>query len=113
MYLLQVYTGAYRKPREEVNEVDDYSQVAIGDLVAVNLEGYRPPCLASVVEVLDDSFRVQWLKGGYRKKWAVWPRWPMSNIPKQSVIYFGFSFDAEDKLTKKDAQFLRKRYKDL
>ena len=51
--------------------MDDYSQVAIGDLVAVNLEGYRPPCLASVVEVFDDSLRVQRLKAGYRKKWDV------------------------------------------
>ena len=36
----------------------------------------------------------------------------MSNIPKQSVIYFGFSF-TEDKLIKNDIQFLRKRYKNL
>lgn len=107
-----MYTGPYRRPEAVVNEVDDYCQVAIGDLVAVNLEGYRPPNLGSVVEIVNDTFRVRWLKGGYTKKWVPWARWPIDDIPKESVIYFGFSLE-DEKLTKEDRKFLRRRYKNL
>ena len=107
-----MYTGAYRRPEEAVNEVNDYDQVAIGDLVAVSLEGYRPPNLGTVIEILDNSFRIGWLKGGYRKKWVPWPRWPIDSIPKESVIYFGFSLE-DEKLTKLNSKFLRRRYKNL
>ena len=61
--------------------------------MAVNLENFRPPNIATVVQIHDDSFKVQWLKGGYTKKWLPWPRCPTDDIPKQSVLYYGFTLE--------------------
>lgn len=90
----------------------DYSQVAIGDLVPVNVDGYRPPCLATVIEILEEAFRVKWPKGKYTTKKVPWPQWPIDNIPKKSVIYFRFAFE-EDKSVKDDVKILKQCYKML
>ena len=82
--------------------------------MAVHLAGnYKPPHLAKVLEVAEIFFNVQWLKGSYKGKWVPWRGWSSSQIPKESVIYFDFQLDENDKLTKEAAQYLRRRYKEL
>jgi len=51
----------------------------VGDVVAVTLENFRPPNIATVLEVNLDTFKVQWLKEGYNKKWTTWPIWPINH----------------------------------
>ena len=63
-----MYTGPYRRP-DNVSEVGDYTGVTMGDVVAIHLVGYIPPNIAKAVEVLQSTFKVQWLKGSYKSQW--------------------------------------------
>ena len=85
-----------------------------GSFVAGNLAGnYKVPHLRTVLEVTEIFFNVQWLKGSYKRKWVPWHGWTSTQIPKESVIYFDFHLDENDKLTKEAAQYLKRRYKEL
>ncbi len=115
---LQVYTGARRS-----NAITsaDLSSLSIDDLVAVYCANYdREPVIGRCTQIWSEEIEVPWMEGTYTSSWRPWKvrdqqnrrkviDWT-DNIPKGSIILFGFSLTARNHLRKNTSERLKEEY---
>ena len=120
-YLSQVYTG----PRQAHNStLADITTLKIDDMVAVHCENYaREPVIGLCTQVLDTTIDVVWMEGTYTSSWKHWKVRDEKNkrkvvnwtdqIPKMSVILFGFTLTTTKHLRKTTIERLKAQYAKL
>ena len=119
---IQVYIGTRRKNAATTDA--DLSTLSVDDLVAVYCENYaREPVIGRCLKIFEDSIHVVWLEGSYSSTWKTWKVRDEKNrrkiidwtddIPKLSVILFGFTLTATEHLRKKTIDQLKLEYSKL
>ena len=106
-----------------VVEVDNHlKEMKEGSMVCVLLKNYKKyPVMGKVLEVKDESFKIHYWQGGYRKQWTPhmvyekrsrvpfpWSDW----LPKSCVILSDFIL-VNNKLTISQKKYLKDKYIEL
>ena len=105
-----------------VQHVSTYDALQEDDLVVVNLEECveEQPYIAKVLEINENDVKVQWMKGGYNKKWREWVDGVGKNrkanvdvIPIRSILLFGFRLTPNGNLPKNKVAEIKKLYEEV
>ncbi|XP_077864365.1 nipped-B-like protein B [Saccoglossus kowalevskii] len=116
-----VVIGNQGRRAEDVQQVEDYSTLQVGVMVAVFCPEYNElPQIGKVVDVTDDQFKIHWHCGKWNTAWiphfqrigrkkTPWEDWQ----PKESALLWDFHLTARKMLKKTTVEELKIRYRTL
>ena len=96
----------------------------MGSLVAVNVDGWEPPCIGTVAQLTsDDEVLVSWLQGGYKKAWLPWmtqdeedhrrkKQWTTS-VKREAILLYDFKLTKYNRLRQNTVSHLKQQYDTL
>ena len=101
LLILPMYTGPYRRSREQENPVEtlDYclENIEVRKFVAVHLPNYdKVPVIGKVLELNEDMVKIHHSIGYFKGKWSPqdvprrWTPW-VDELPPKSIILSSFS----------------------
>jgi hypothetical protein len=86
-------------------------------MVAIAQSNSKPPVIGKVLEVTEDTFKLCYWKGSWRKEWMPWKvgneLWVSDELPKSSIILVDFQFDSTGKLQSGTKKYLRREYQKI
>ena len=121
-FRFQPYFGKYKTPTQvsqQAKEVQEANPVP-GMLAAVYLQDYTfnskrkvsRASIGTVIEVLEDSVKIRYLKGDWAKQWVEYPKPWEQWIPKKSIVLYDFSLE-DGKLRYHNRKEIKKHYETL
>nr|XP_006815072.1 PREDICTED: uncharacterized protein LOC102804474 [Saccoglossus kowalevskii] len=102
------------------DHVDNYNSIAVNDMIAIYCPEYDEiPQIGKVLSRDDDKFIIHWYKGSWRTAWKPFylfqgrKRVPYQDEePVEAAIYWGFSLNGRNMLSKETQIILHEKYDD-
>ncbi|XP_006815072.2 uncharacterized protein LOC102804474 [Saccoglossus kowalevskii] len=103
------------------DHVDNYNSIAVNDMIAIYCPEYDEiPQIGKVLSRDDDKFIIHWYKGSWRTAWKPFylfqgrKRVPYQDEePVEAAIYWGFSLNGRNMLSKETQIILHEKYDDV